>query len=76
MLAVKATYDNGTVKWKRKPRFGGRHNLIVVFEDIGDPVKVGEIAHPAGKGNTSVMPPLPELKGHVPHGWKEAVYGE
>ena len=34
MLAVKATYDNGTVEWTELPKVGGRHTLIVIFEDI------------------------------------------
>ena len=33
MLAVKAAYDNGTVRWLQKPPTSGSHNLIVVFED-------------------------------------------
>ena len=34
MLALKATYDNGTVKWQDPPKVGGRHKLIILFEDI------------------------------------------
>ena len=34
MMTVKAVYDNGTVKWERKPQVSGLHNLIVVFEDV------------------------------------------
>lgn len=36
MLAIKATYDNGMVRWSRKPPVDGLHDLIVVFADIGD----------------------------------------
>jgi hypothetical protein len=82
MLAVKATYDNGMVKWKRKPKFGGRHNLIVVFEDLGNPVhikitpKVTDQSDRQDTLSTTAMPILPELRGYVPPGWKDAVYGE
>lgn len=34
MLAVKATYDNGTVRWKERPSVAGRHELIVIFQDV------------------------------------------
>jgi len=34
MMTVKAIYDNGTVKWERKPQVSGLHNLIVVFQDV------------------------------------------
>ena len=34
MLAVKATYENGKIKWAKRPNLGGRHELIVVFEDV------------------------------------------
>ena len=34
MLAVKATYENGEIKWAKRPNIGGRHELIVVFEDV------------------------------------------
>ncbi len=45
MLAVKATYDNGTVEWTERPNVDGRHTLIVIFEDIdtgteGEPISV------------------------------------
>lgn len=82
MLAVKATYYNGMVKWKRKPKLGGRHNLIVVFEDVGDPVEINTTPKVTGQfkiqrtHSTSVVPSLPELRGHVPPGWKDAIYGE
>ena len=34
MLAVKAKYENGTVRWERKPPVEGLHDLIVVFADV------------------------------------------
>ena len=34
MLAVKAKYVNGTVRWEQKPPVKGSHDLIVVFEDV------------------------------------------
>ncbi len=34
MLAVKAKYENGAVRWEQKPPVTGLHDLIVVFEDI------------------------------------------
>lgn len=34
MLAVKAKYENGTVRWERKPPVRGLHDLIVVFADV------------------------------------------
>ncbi len=34
MLAVKAKYENGTVRWERKPPVKGLHDLIVVFADV------------------------------------------
>lgn len=34
MLAVKATYENGKITWAKQPKVGGRHELIVVFEDV------------------------------------------
>ena len=34
MLAVKAKYDNGAVRWPGKPPVGGLHELIVIFEDV------------------------------------------
>lgn len=36
MLAVKAKYEDGTVRWERKPPVKGLHDLIVVFLDISD----------------------------------------
>lgn len=36
MLAVKAKYENGTVRWERKPPVKGLHDLIVVFADVPD----------------------------------------
>ena len=34
MLAIKAVYENGEVRWMQRPPDDGRHDLIVVFEDI------------------------------------------
>ena len=34
MLVMKATYDNGEIEWMKKPSFSGKHNLIVIFEDL------------------------------------------
>ena len=34
MLAVKAKYENGTVRWEQKPPVEGLHDLIVVFADV------------------------------------------
>jgi len=34
MLAVKAKYENGTVRWVRSPPVKGSHDLIVVFADV------------------------------------------
>ena len=36
MLAVKASYDNGVVRWVKKPRVSGFHNLVVVFDDVDE----------------------------------------
>lgn len=36
MLAVKATYDNGAVRWLQKPKVGGKHSVLVVFENVDD----------------------------------------
>lgn len=33
MLAVKAKYENGKVRWEQKPPLTGMHDLIVVFAD-------------------------------------------
>jgi hypothetical protein len=37
MLAVKATYENGQIKWSKQPDIHGQHRLIVVFEDVEQP---------------------------------------
>ncbi len=34
MLAVKAKYENGAVRWEQKPPVTGFHDLIVVFRDV------------------------------------------
>ncbi len=34
MLAVKAKYENGIVRWERQPPVKGLHDLIVVFADV------------------------------------------
>ena len=43
MLAVKAKYENGTVRWKQKPPVVGRWDLTIVFEaedaHVRDPMK-------------------------------------
>jgi len=43
MLAVKAKYENGTVRWEQKPPVKGLHDLIVVFADVSatDPSEQG-----------------------------------
>lgn len=40
MLAVKAKYENGAVRWLRKPPVMGTHNLTVVFEDVEEALSV------------------------------------
>jgi len=79
MLAIKAVYDNGTVRWPNKPPVEGLHDLIVVFEDVSEStLHAGtEKAHKTGgkMDKTAVLIPLPELDGRVPAGWKDAVYG-
>ncbi len=44
MLAVKAAYDNGTVRWLQKPPDSGVHSLIVIFEDIEDSEQTQQVA--------------------------------
>ncbi len=34
MLAVQAKYEDGKVRWGRKPPVQGSHDLIVVFADV------------------------------------------
>ena len=34
MLAVKAKYENGIVRWEQEPPVKGLHDLIVVFADV------------------------------------------
>ena len=77
MLAIKAKYENGVVRWLGNPPVSGTHDLIVLFEDMAD-------GHPQSSPLQTVRPhrigdeelkPLPELSGSVPDGWKEAIYG-
>lgn len=83
MLAVKATYDNGKIKWSQKPKLRGRHNLIIVFENIGESESINTTPNVAVisekqsiRSTTTAMAPLPELRGYIPLGWKDAIYGE
>jgi|GEM_PF-2658607 hypothetical protein len=77
MLAIKAKYDNGIVRWLGKPPVSGMHDLIVLFEDV--PERVSEAGLSSKNDQTLIskeaMQPLPELSGFVPDGWKEAIYG-
>ncbi len=41
MLAVKAKYENGTVRWERQPPVEGLHDLIVVFDPADEHVHAG-----------------------------------
>jgi len=34
MLAVKAAYDNGILRWLQKPPTGRTNSVIVVFDDL------------------------------------------
>lgn len=68
MLAVKAKYEDGVVRWLDKPAIKGAHNLIVLFEDVADESEKAVL-------DINQLPALPELEGFVPSGWKEAVYG-
>ncbi len=61
MMTVKAVYDNGTVKWERKPRLSGLHNLIVVFEDVE--------CEPAGSASET----KPQATVTSWHGFKELI---
>jgi hypothetical protein len=36
MLALKAEYENGTVRWGQKPPPDGHYIVTVVFEEVGD----------------------------------------
>ena len=36
MLAVKANYNNGTIRWGQRPVISGMHEVMVVFSDIGE----------------------------------------
>ena len=61
MLTVKAIYDNGMVKWERKPQVTGLHNLIVVFQDVeNQPVE-------------SVSEAKPRTTGASWHGFKDLI---
>jgi hypothetical protein len=77
MLAIKAKYENGIVRWLENPPVSGKHDLIVLFEDMAE-------GHPQGGPSTKAentrmgeeaLKPLPELSGSVPDGWREAIYG-
>jgi len=76
MLAVKAVYDNGSVKWTRRMTISGRHSLIVLFEDVsGSELPDADVKYANASMDDMVLPPLPELEGAVPEGWKDAIYG-
>ena len=47
MLAVKAKYEDGTVRWERKPPVKGLHDLIVVFADVSASDRTEQGAGPA-----------------------------
>lgn len=75
MLAVKAVYEDGQVKWPRSLALKGRHELIVTFLD-GEPLLLDQ----GDSSDQSQQPapelvPLPELTGRIPDGWKDAIYG-
>lgn len=79
MLAVKAKYDNGVVRWLDEPPIKGFHDLIILFEDVADRVGNADTLSPQSSqevGGIQGLPPLPELDGAMPQGWKEAIYGE
>ncbi len=76
MFAVKAVYDNGTVKWTRRMTIPGRHNLIVLFEDVsGSDLMDSDENLSVSSADDKVLPPLPELEGTIQNGWKDAIYG-
>jgi hypothetical protein len=76
MLAIKAVYDNGIVRWLENPPAGGLHDLIVLFEDVDAGLPLGASAHESSdRISEDSLQPLPELRGSMPDGWKEAVYG-
>ncbi len=76
MLAVKAIYDNGAVKWTRRMALSGRHNLIVLFEDVSGPELMdSDGTQSVSSRDAGVLRPLPELEGTIPEGWKDAIYG-
>ena len=72
MLAIKAKYDNGVVRWLENPPVGGTHDLIVLFEDVAGGLPQGG---QSARISVDELQPLPELFGSVPNGWKEAIYG-
>ena len=78
MLAIKAKYDNGIVRWLENPPVSGTHDLIVLFEDLAGAQPEGGLSTLKGNNriNEDALQPLPELSGSVPNGWKEAIYGE
>lgn len=77
MLAVKAKYENGVVRWLENPPVSGKHDLIVLFENTVEGDTQGAPSPQRGytQLNEEVLSPLPELIGSVPDGWKEAIYG-
>ncbi len=38
MLTVRATYNNGAVQWRRKPRLKGNHEVLITFMNEDDSV--------------------------------------
>jgi len=53
MLAVKAKYDNGMVQWPNTPPVNGLHELIVIFQDIPEPVT--EVVRSSGMSQASEL---------------------
>jgi hypothetical protein len=40
MIAIKATYDGGNLRWVDEPKLAGQHNVLVVFENVDDGLDV------------------------------------
>ncbi len=77
MLAIKAKYDNGVVRWLENPPVSGKHDLIVLFADMAEAQPQSGPSSQTGdiRMSEEALQPLPELSGSVPDGWKEAIYG-
>ena len=69
MLAVKAEYENGAVRWLQRPPRAGAFVVTVVFEE-----PIDRPDNRPAEGQNNEVQPLPELAGFVPAGWKDAIY--